>query len=286
MAASMQKRPDPRGKAVRRQRGLLARLGAALGAFITRYPRAIGGLAVFGVVYSFVAANALWHQPGRHPAPLMVTRLPEQDVRSDRLAAATQERGVTTYHIEREGKTPDPDKAFARPQPRPDALIEAVQKALAARGLYDGATDGVMGPKTTAAILFFEETEGLAPTGKVSKALLERIAGQSKDAAVVAPQPHDSDVTSSVRAGDDPVASLIADAEGKTEAGPAPDGTQLVMKIQEGLAKFYKDDVKPDGIAGARTRAAIRNFQKHYKMEVDGEPSQAVLDKLESIGAI
>lgn len=282
MAASRQKRPEPRRKAAPSRPGLAMRLAKAAGGFVGRYPRAIGGLAVFSIVYSFVAANALWYQPGHHPSPLMVTRLPESEVRAARIAAIEKEKGVTTYRIEREEKGEARPDLPAKAAPRPDALVEAVQKALAARDLYDGDADGVMGPKTAAAIIFFEETEGLAPTGQPSRALLKRIAGQNQDVAVV-PQDRYGDVTSSVRSGD-PVAGLIRDAEGKKPDHPVAD--PLVTKIQEGLARFYKDDVEPDGIAGARTRAAIRNFQKHYKMNVDGEPSQAVLDKLKSVGAI
>lgn len=68
-------------------------------------------------------------------------------------------------------------------------------------------------------------------------------------------------------------------------AADAPD-IDLVMQIQRGLANIAYTDVKVDGVAGAQTRAAIRHFQKHYRLAENGEPSEAVLKKLKSIGAL
>jgi peptidoglycan hydrolase-like protein with peptidoglycan-binding domain len=44
--------------------------------------------------------------------------------------------------------------------------------------------------------------------------------------------------------------------------------------------------VKVDGVAGQQTRNAIRAFEKHYRLPETGEPSEAVLKKLKSIGAL
>ena len=252
----------------------------ATAAAIGRHPRAIGGVAAFSVVFSFIAANALWYQPRHHPAPLLATRMFEGDTPARALSSvAVEEPGVTTFRIERQSEE-QAKQAAARPEPSP--LIRDIQSALAERGLYDGPADGLNGPRTEAAILFFEQTEGMAETGASTEALLARL----KDVAAPA---DDADVkTASTRkAPVDEVAALIASANDfKVIPEAKPASPSLVMQIQKGLAGMAYADVKVDGIAGSATRAAIRAFEKSYRLPVTGEPSERVLDKLKSIGAI
>lgn len=267
------KRPAPS-----RARRMLLATAAAIG----RHPRAIGGVAAFSVVFSFIAANALWYQPRHHPAPLLATRMFEGDAPSRALPRVTaEEPGVTTFRIERQSEE-QAEQAAARPEPSP--LIRDIQSALAERGLYDGPADGLNGPRTEAAILFFEQTEGMAETGAPTETLLARL----KDVAAPA---DDADVkTASTRkAPVDEVAALIASADDgdfKVIPEQKPASPSLVMQIQKGLAGMAYADVKVDGIAGSATRAAIRAFEKSYRLPVTGEPSDRVLDKLKSIGAI
>ncbi len=59
-------------------------------------------------------------------------------------------------------------EAAPAPEPAPAAPDEkAIQRALKNLGLYDGALDGKIGPKTFAAIEKFQEEHGLAVDGKV-----------------------------------------------------------------------------------------------------------------------
>ncbi len=44
------------------------------GGVIARNPSVAGGTTAFVVIFSFVAANALWYQPGTHPHPFFRTR--------------------------------------------------------------------------------------------------------------------------------------------------------------------------------------------------------------------
>ena len=60
----------------------------------------------------------------------------------------------------------------------------------------------------------------------------------------------------------------------------------LVRDIQQGLVNIAYSDVTVDGIAGPETKAAIRDFQSHYRLTDTGESSAAVLEKLQEIGAI
>lgn len=283
--ASQPKRKSPergaRGKQPAPSRAM--RILLASGAAIGRHPRSIGGFVAFGVIFSFVAANALWYQPRHHPAPLLATRMFE-DAKATRAMPAVEddEPGVTTFKIERQS---DEQAKQAAEKPEPSPLIREIQVALAGRGLYDGPADGLTGPRTEAAILFFEQTEGMSETGEPSKALLARlkhVASPADDAGVKTAstkteQPVD-EVAALISQADDPAIKVIPE---KKPASPA-----LVMQIQKGLSGMAYADVKVDGIPGDATRTAIRAFEKSYRLPVTGEPSERVLKKLKSIGAI
>ncbi|CDZ68369.1 Hypothetical protein, partial CDS, partial [Neorhizobium galegae bv. orientalis] len=62
--------------------------------------------------------------------------------------------------------------------------------------------------------------------------------------------------------------------------------SDLVLQIQRGLSNIAYADVGVDGVAGAQTKAAIRRFQRHYRLPETGEPDELVLKKLKSIGAL
>jgi peptidoglycan hydrolase-like protein with peptidoglycan-binding domain len=54
-------------------------------------------------------------------------------------------------------------------------VTQAVQSALARRGYYRGAIDGVLGPETHNAIRAFQAQRGLAVTGQISKNLIQAL---------------------------------------------------------------------------------------------------------------
>ena len=58
-------------------------------------------------------------------------------------------------------------------------------------------------------------------------------------------------------------------------------GSELTQKIQQGLNELGYELGKTDGKAGGRTRAAIRNFQEAHGLPADGEPSEAVLQRIQ-----
>jgi hypothetical protein len=55
------------------------------------------------------------------------------------------------------------------------STVAAVQRRLGEMGYYQGAVDGVIGPRTRAAIAAFESRHGLAVDGTISRALLNRL---------------------------------------------------------------------------------------------------------------
>ncbi|WP_077962009.1 peptidoglycan-binding protein [Ensifer adhaerens] len=318
MAPRKRKQPD-RKKAARQTPGLavrglvLAGRGAGLaGRLMARHPLVSGGSAAFLVVFSFVAANAMWYQHGTHPSPLLRTRVPLVSAETaQRIAIAKGEeiepRKVTTFVIEREGEAkaenvedviatadlssekPSPERVASVPNPAQSRLVSEIQKELGRIGLYDGTPDGRSGPRTAAAILRFEERAGRTGTGAASVELLQALkaAPAGKAAAVPAGRPLSETKGGGVEI--DPVAAAIRSAEKESTFVPRaeiPVSSELVLNIQKGLSNLAYADVTVDGVAGEQTRAAIRHFEKHYRLPQTGEPNAQVLKKLKEIGAL
>jgi len=62
----------------------------------------------------------------------------------------------------------------------------------------------------------------------------------------------------------------------------APD--PRIVKIQAGLKAFGNDDMQLDGVVGARTKAAIKEFQSLFGLPETGEPDEVVYVKMREIG--
>ncbi|MGH6809156.1 MAG: peptidoglycan-binding domain-containing protein [Ensifer adhaerens] len=321
MAPRKRKQPE-RKKAARSAPGLamrglaLAGRGVALaGRLVARHPLSAGGSAAFAVVFSFVAANAMWYQHGAHPSPLLRTRVPlVSPETAERIAAAKgaeiEPRNVTTFVIKREGdketenvedviaaasseapaEKPSAERVASVPDTSASALVADIQKELNRIGLYDGVPDGRSGPRTSAAILRFEKQAGRPETGTASAELLRTLratAGQKMAAAMPASRPY-ADPKRAV-ADADPVAAAIRSAETDKMLIPRaeiPVSSELVLNIQKGLSNLAYADIVVDGVAGDQTRAAIRHFEKHYRLPQTGEPNAKVLKKLKEIGAL
>lgn len=317
------KRKLPERKPVRKDPGILARAFAALSNTVAAYPLAACSTAAFAIVFSFVTANALWYQPGGHPSPLIRTRDMKDPVLLVGFSSnqpAIPHDDVTTFRIEREAPAaPEAANATQTPatQPQtsavatppvatPSTLVEEIQKELATRGYYSGKADGLMGPRTASAIRAYEESAGLAVTGEPGGKLLGALRIDSATVSAI-PAERPSGETANVprkpappqvaRQPADPVADLIRQpnpAPVPPAAIPAANSVasvpavsaDVVMQIQRGLVNISYTDVAVDGVAGERTRLAIRQFEKHYRLPETGMPSEAVLKKLRSIGAL
>ncbi|HEV7319478.1 MAG TPA: peptidoglycan-binding domain-containing protein [Ensifer sp.] len=321
MAPRKRKQPE-RKKAARRAPGLagrglvLAGQGVGLaGRLMARHPLVSGGSAAFLVVFSFVAANAMWYQHGVHPSPLLRTRVPLVSAETaQRIAIAKGEeieaKNVTTFVIEREAEPktdnvedviaaasaeqplqkPSPERVASVPDTTPSKLIADIQKELGRIGLYDSVPDGRSGPRTTAAILRFEERSGRAGTGLASAELLKALrAAPGLKVAQITPVGRPLAEAKSGGVEIDPVAAAIRSAEKESTFTPRADipvSSELVLNIQKGLSNLAYADVAVDGVAGEQTKAAIRHFEKHYRLPQTGEPNPQVLKKLKEIGAL
>lgn len=212
MTKRKRKSPDKKRSVTGRVLTLAVAGGAALWQLAGRHPRLVGGVSTFAVLFATVAANAIWYQPGQHPSPFLRTRS-ASDFTSllgaprSTLLADRDQSDVTTFRVEREGE----GEAAPPPFTADSAAITSVQRALTARGLYEGAADGVIGPRTEAAISRFQTSVGMQADGQVTEALVAMLAAQDPGftAAVPAQRPQDLSVLETAV---DPVAAAIRSA--------------------------------------------------------------------------
>ena len=100
MTKPKRKSPEKKKPAAPRATGLLLKGAGALGRLVARHPRSVGGFAAFAVAFGFIAANALWYQPGGHPSPFLKTRSADNSLGFT--ATRPEPHDVTTFVIERE----------------------------------------------------------------------------------------------------------------------------------------------------------------------------------------
>ena len=143
-----------------------------------------------------------------------------------------------------------------------DPVVFGIQSELTDRGYYDGTIDGLNGSRTSAAIRLYEESVGITPRGEATSALLDRIR---LGPVTALPKP-DANSTASIPAAE------------PTEPNPT-------LLVQRGLVA-YGESIATDGVMGPMTRAAIENFQGAHGMEVTGEPSPAVVERMRAEGLL
>ena len=115
---------------------------AAIGGLAARHPSAVGGTCAFLVVFSFVAANALWYQPGGHPAPFLKMR--SHDNSLGFTATRPEPHDVTTFLIEREGEEdPLPEVIDVTPAERPFDEVAKVTETRPAQTQAEAEADPV-----------------------------------------------------------------------------------------------------------------------------------------------
>lgn len=237
----------------------LAEALAAVGGTLARNPVLVGGTTAFVVALSYVSANAIWYQSHFHSGAFFATR------DTNYIGPPDPARRQTTIKIERQDE-------LAVAKPKADPVVEKVQAILQSMNLYDGAVDGIDGPNTRQAVEAYRKTVGLAPGG-IDEDLLSQLGARETTAAIepddfVPPEPQ-------------PKPEMVS---AKVEPAVATGSDQLIMKIQAGLKAFGNDRMEIDGVIGAKTRAAIREFQALFGMPVTGEPNEEVYAKMREIG--
>ncbi|MCB1378993.1 MAG: peptidoglycan-binding protein [Alphaproteobacteria bacterium] len=136
-----------------------------------------------------------------------------------------------------------------------DPIVEDIQRQLQASGHYRGAVDGVLGKKTRAAILEYQKSAGMEPDGQPTRELIEHIryTRQVTEALLF---------TGTVEP--------AADAEERAR----------IRRVQASLAELAYTPGEINGELSARTRQAIKEFQRDRKMTETGDVSDDLLAEL------
>lgn len=228
-----------------------------------------------------VIVNAAFLQTGPHPAPMFASKpvpSPVPAPKSIRVvgqeftgpppqSALPKTRPVESDLSKSEPLKPEPAKPdITRPEapitqrPRNEVIAD-IQRELTRRGFYDGAADGVFGPKTNAAMRDFEQASGLRPGAEPNEVFLRALmrspakAGPQGAAAVRPPA-------------SDPIAELIAPS------------SKRIFAVQRALTDYGYGQFRPNGSLGPETKAAIESFERARKLPVTGQISPRLMREL------
>lgn len=241
------RRNDPQTELAR---GLVA-------ATIARYPREFVGMLMAAAATVTIFVNALFLQSGPHPAPIFATRPFVSHPFAKRHPAVVLPRPQPADRAD----LPSGEES-ARSQAQ---TIMAIQRALAARGFYQGAVDGIWGNHTDAAARAFIKATGLKIDATPGESFLRAIKGSQADAPHAAAEP--AVKPAAKPATKDPIAGLI---------GPS----KRVLAVQHALADFGYGQIKPTGVNDGQTRAAIEKFERERHLPADGKISGRFLHEL------
>ncbi len=263
------------------------RMIGRIGSMVPENLGAVAVVGLFAVAFALFAGNAAFFQAGDHPRPIWTPVGGE--------TAATVEEGAQPRLPVRRVQTrqivePVAQAPTARAGDRADeavsqAAISQLQRSLARLGLYDGAIDGIAGPMTRQAVARFEADNGRPVTGRIDPAIAATIRAAA-ELAGSAPVPQPKPVSSAPVKTVEIVRTRDPQAP-QTTAAPTPGfDPMLVTRVQIGLINYGARAVEIDGMMGEQTAAAIRDFERHFELEVTGVPSAALVRKLEDIGAL
>lgn len=233
---------------------MIARMMKSFADNVADHPAEAGGLMVMGFMATVIAANALWLQPGQHPAPLFVMTAPA--ALSSPPAPALERPAKENALSPSADATESANRTNGTTAPK-DMLVMEIQSLLQETGHYTGTVDGIAGPGTRRAIESFETEIGLPVTGVASFPLLADIENRGAANGVTAP--------------DEP-SGIGADPE-----------KELIFRVQSAL-KSAGYELAADGIAGPQTVTAIRTYQKRRGLDVDGQISNRLIRDLYQMG--
>jgi len=232
---------------------------SALGAMVAENPVLVGGSTAFLVTFFFVSANALWYQPFPHTDAFFATRTVQG------FAPPQIDEPETTINIER----PPPVPAASRPAG--DPVVKQVQAILKDRNFYGGSVDSPQGPNTRSAVETYQGKVRLPPSREIGGQQLGQLSASHNTAGLplhTVPRPE----------------AAAAAPAGAAAPSPAAGGDARIVKIQAGLKAFGNDGIQLDGVVGAQTSAAIREFQSLFGLPVTGAPDEGVYAKMREIG--
>lgn len=222
------------------------------------------GCVVAFVGFAMFGYNAVFSQLKNHPNPILAFIVDP---------AISQHAEINRDQLKRHNVSALNTGSIAVPDRRPlksnqlsDVTGEAtqddqhtlmkIQRILASLKLYSGKIDGIMGGQTSLALAILAQKRRWSEIPKHYSEILEKINGKPQHTTKK------------------PVAKNV-------EIDPG-----LVARVQVGLINFGNREVPIDGVVGDKTRNAILKFQKRYNLIPTGLPDNAVISKLERLGAL
>lgn len=305
------------------------------GRFMVRNPVLTGGATAFLVVMGFVSANALWYQPQSHDNLFFRTRpelvfvptpkpslLSQNATNNDKNAAPkpetveTQPAGESSQTTNQVASLDSIELTDELPALAPNADVEIakIQQKLLSLGLYDGAVDGLPGPKTRQAVEQWQQLQqkaGVNTAAKPSPPVHNQAHNQADSQASIEniiqvavpearPQPQKTVAVDRVVTSNAPLKREVAEqavvkpnertrpetVTASLTTNTQPVTSQDIVRVQAGLKAFGNDLIIVDGVAGQSTQDAIREFQKLFDMQITGQVDMQLIGKMREIGLI
>lgn len=199
-------------------------------------------VCAFAVACAGVWWNLLYMQRGSYSASLSRALDPEEDGRPG-----------PAIRLERvEPSKPGADgPAFGTPDRE---LVRAVQRELAQRGYDPGAQDGAATAVTRAAILAYEQDQGMPLTGEPTEKLLKALLFGSVEATASRP--------------------------GERGVPAGAQAVELIKFVQSALSRLGYGVRQTDGRLGEETQRAIRKFEAEHGLPATGRISGPLVAKL------
>ena len=262
---------------------------------LARNPAGTAGVVVFGLGFSLIAANALYSQQGFHPAPIWQEKeTAEEHSNYKPVRVETKPVSITRSVLTQRFSLKNIPVPTANPAREVNVtsnvtLIRDVQAALADIGLYKGKIDGISGSVTREAIMTYQASAGILPTGEASYDLLTNLKSAYAVAKLQSAQqartetrkpesnkPESTETVATPKPAETPTSNVAVSLD------PA-----AIARIQTGLKNNFGDEqISVDGLLGNQTRGAIRRFQQRFKLEETGKLDRETLEKLVSTGII
>ena len=296
-----------RGDMGERSGSVLGAIGGLALRSLARHRRVVFGGVVVMAIVGYASANALFLQDQMHPSAFFETRQGSQDRRFELQADERQQRSETGQRPFTRIVFDDADNqptqvvpanrpvasrppqtvstgtsnlAAAEPLavgPVSDDPVIDLQTMLASLGFYEGAIDGIKGPRTQAAVDAYKTSVGLRG---IDLTIDELRTSLRNNLMVTAAIPRQRPSATGALAIDNTDRTRIGDAI------EAPVADPTVLRVQAGLKAFGNSGIKIDGVAGPETLAAVREFQVLFRLPATGEIDAALMDKMVAVGLI
>lgn len=138
------------------------------------------------------------------------------------------------------------------------SAVRELQQRLQAFNTFDGEIDGAFGPRTEAALVRFQQANGLAPTGGVDEQTRDLLGGTLPNATASSPSYSPS------------YSNRPLQISRNLDIG---DTGEDVRRLQEYLRDlgYFDPNVTATGYYGEITKEAVRDFQRDRGLSPDGE---------------